>query len=151
MRDELQQPKSRIFHKAQAGYGMALLLVFLLSSILVASSSSLILSSSAVGYTGSTAQDDSTARQLAEEALDAAKTDILTKLASGTTVDTSYRYPGSGTNSITVPTHPGSSTTSSKGSYYVNCDLCSRLYLCFKSVCDGWSELGSRVQIGPVI
>lgn len=101
------------------GYGMALLIVFLSSSILIASSAAILLAPAVTGTTGALVMDEATARQLAEEALDAAQSDILTKQAAGTTIDTSYRYPSSGTNTISVPTYPGSASSTSKGTYYV--------------------------------
>jgi hypothetical protein len=108
---------------SKRGYGLALLMVFLASSVLLATSMSLILSSSVVSYI--TGQSSSTPivgsqTQIANAALDAAKNDILTNyLANGTTVDTTYRYPVSGSNSITAPTYPGSGATTTIGSYYV--------------------------------
>jgi len=95
------------------------MLAFLTSAILLSTSLSLILAPSAGSYAGTMAQDDATAKQLAEEALDAAQTDILTQQVAGTTISTSYRYPSSGTNTISVPTYPGSGSTVAKGTYYV--------------------------------
>lgn len=105
--------------KTAAGYGMALLLVFISSSILVASSTSLLLAPGSSNYMATLSLDQSTANQLAEMALDTAQTDILSQQASGTTITTAYRYPSSGSNTISVPTYPGSGSNVAKGSYYV--------------------------------
>ena len=105
--------------KAAQGYGMVLLLVFCVSSILIAASTSLILAPGSSNYAGSMSLDDSTAKQIAEKALDAAKTDILSQQSAGTTITTAYRYPSSGSNTISVATYPGSGSTVSKGTYYV--------------------------------
>ena len=101
------------------GYGLALLIVFLTSSILIAASTATLLSPSLSSYVGAAAMDQTTANQLAEEALAAAKEDILTQQAAGTTITTSYRYPSIGSTTISVPTYPGSVTTTAKGNYYV--------------------------------
>jgi hypothetical protein len=103
------------------GYGLALLMVFLASSVLLATSMSLILNSSVVSYI--TSQSSTPIKgsqvQIGNAALDAAKNDILSNLGQGNTIDTSYRYPASGSNSITAPTYPGSGSISTIGSYYV--------------------------------
>ncbi|MCE3234591.1 MAG: hypothetical protein K0Q50_771, partial [Vampirovibrio sp.] len=104
---------------AQKGYGLALLVIFLSSSILIGASTAILLAPSLSNAVGAMASDDATARQLAEEAIDAAKADMLTKQQAGTTIDTSYRYPSVGTNTISVPTYPGSASSTAKGTYYV--------------------------------
>jgi len=101
---------------------MALLMVFLASSVLLATSMSLILNSSVVSYITSQSSTPiaGSQTQIANAALAAATKDILTNfLSQGTPVDTSYRYPASGENLITAPTYPGSGATTTIGSYYV--------------------------------
>jgi len=104
------------------GYGLALLMVFLASSVLLATSMSLLLTPGVVSFiTGQSSTPlVGSQTQISNAALDAAKNDILNNyLANGTTVDTTYRYPVSGSNSITAPTYPGSGSTTTIGSYYV--------------------------------
>jgi hypothetical protein len=104
---------------AHSGFGLALLMVFLSSSLLLASSLSLILAPSVTGYVGSSSLSNTATKQVAQVAFDAAQADILTKLTASTTVDTSYRYPASGSNTVSMPTYPGSGATAAVGSYVV--------------------------------
>ncbi len=110
-------PQLKITQPAR-GYGLGLLLIFALSSALVAASASFLMAPTA-GYSVQGTLDESSAKQLAEEALDAAQIDILTQQRAGATITTAYRYPSSGTNTIAVPTYPGSGATTNKGTYYV--------------------------------
>lgn len=104
---------------SQAGYGMALLMIFLASTLLMASSLSLMLAPNVANQVGNAFVNNSIAKQLAMVALDAAESDISSKLTAGTTVNTSYRYPASGTLSVTSPSYPGSGSTLTVGNYYV--------------------------------
>jgi hypothetical protein len=116
---EMPQSKKSIQNPNVKGYGVAFLVLFVATSILMAVSISLLTAPSTGRYVGTLALDEATAKQLAEEALDAAQSDILSKQASNTTIDTSYRYPSSGANTISLPTYPSSGSTVVKGSYYV--------------------------------
>lgn len=113
-----QRPKSL---KAQAGYGIVLLLMFILSSVLLGASMQMIVAPVTTKYLGHALPDSIAAKQLATIGLNAAIADIQTKLNVPTTVDTSYRLPASSTTSVTVPNDPanpgGGSTT--LGNYYV--------------------------------
>ena len=105
----------------ERGYGLALLMVFLASSVLIATSMSLILTPGVVSYIAN--QQASPIKgsqvQIGNAALDAAKNDILSQLGQGNTIGTTYRYPASGSYFITAPTYPGSGATTTIGSYYV--------------------------------
>jgi|GEM_PF-2043306 len=103
---------------SSSGYALALLMVFLASSLLIATSMSLILSTNGTSYIANSASS-AACDQIANAAFDAAQTDILSKLSNATTVDTSYRYPNSGTNSVSIPAYPSSGSTIFAGTYYV--------------------------------
>jgi hypothetical protein len=105
--------------KQARGYGLALLLVFIASTVLIGTSLSLTLSPSIANTLGSASMDGSKAKQVALVGLNAAQEDIKSKLAASTTVTTSYRLPSSGTTSVTMPVSPGSGSTASVGNYYV--------------------------------
>jgi hypothetical protein len=104
--------------KAAGGYGLALLLVFLFSSVMVASSASLVLAPSSI-FNSQGVMDQATANQMANQALYEAEQDILAQQRAGTTITTAYRFPASGTNTISVPSFPGSGVMIPKGTYYV--------------------------------
>jgi len=108
-------------NKSVSGYGLALLMVFLASSVLLATSMSLILTPGVTSFlsSGSSGMDVSRGKQIALAALNAAKSDIISQMQNGTTITTSYRYPSSGSNSITIPSYPSSGSTNTIGSYYV--------------------------------
>jgi len=100
------------------GYGIALLMVFLMASVLLASSMTLMLSPIASGYQP-VLRDTTTAKALTDQVLNLARTDVLNQMKLGTTITTSYRYPASGTNTIIIPSYPGSGASNTVGSYYV--------------------------------
>jgi hypothetical protein len=110
---------STLFSRASSknGYGLALIMVFILSTVLVGTSMSLILAPNTANFMGS--GDTIIARQVALIGLSAAQSDIMTQMETGTTITTAYRYPASGTNSVSIPTYPGSGSTISVGNYYV--------------------------------
>jgi len=101
------------------GYGLILLLVFIASTVLTVTSLSMILIPSAASYIGSASLNNAIGENIATLALDAAQNDIISKLSNGNTVDTSYRYPASGTTTVSIPSYPGSGATSAVGSYFV--------------------------------
>jgi len=105
--------------KAPLGYGLALLLVFVASSVMIAASMSMTLAPTVATALGTVSMDGTSAKQVALVGLDAAENDIKTQLAAGTAVTTSYRYPASGTTNVTMPTYPGSGASATVGNYYV--------------------------------
>lgn len=96
-----------------------LLLVFLASTVLTLTSFSMVLIPSTASYIGSSSINNAIGQNIAALALDAAQTDILSQLSSGNTVDTTYRYPASGTTTVSIPSYPGSGATNAVGSYFV--------------------------------
>jgi hypothetical protein len=102
-----------------SGYGLALLLVFVASSVMIAASMSMTLAPTVAAALGTISMDGTSAKQVALVGLDAAQNDIKTQLAAGTAVTTSYRYPASGTTNVTMPTYPGSGASATVGNYYV--------------------------------
>jgi hypothetical protein len=104
---------------SSGGYGLALMMAFIFSTVLVGASLQLVAGPTSMAFMGQASQDNLAARQVANLALDAARVDIQSKLNTGTTVDTSYRYPAAGTNSVTVPSYPGSGANTTVGTYYV--------------------------------
>jgi len=96
-----------------------LLLVFIASTVLTLTSLSMILIPSTASYIGSASLNNAIGENIATLALDAAQNDILSKLSNGNTVDTSYRYPTSGTTTVSIPSYPGSGATNAVGSYFV--------------------------------
>lgn len=100
--------------KVKQGYGLALLLVFIMSTVLMGVSMQLLLGSSST--LGTKASDGMTqALQVARAAMPVVQKDIQNKLNSGLSVDTSYSLSGS----INVPTDASnlSGTTASMGTY----------------------------------
>jgi hypothetical protein len=106
--------------KASGGYGLALLMVFIASTILVGVSFQLVSTPATIAYMGTSSQDNLAARQVALVGLDATESDIRTKLNANQTITTSYRYPSSGSNNITIPSDPSNLVSSGVqvGSYY---------------------------------
>jgi hypothetical protein len=85
-----------------AGYGLALLIVFVLSTVMLGSSFQMI-SHQASRAPMTASIDNLIARETAASAFEAVRSDILSKLNAKTTVDTSYRYPAAGSNTISMP------------------------------------------------
>jgi hypothetical protein len=102
-----------------SGYGLALLLVFVGSTILIGTSLSLILGPSVASYLGTSSIDTTVAKQVAQIGIDAAQSEMLSQMASGSTITTSYLFPSSGTTSVSMPAYPNSLAQTTVGSYYV--------------------------------
>jgi Alpha-L-arabinofuranosidase B, catalytic len=100
------------------GYGLALVMVFLMASLLLATSMTMLLAPNTVSFQ-QTIKETTLAKAVADQALSLAQTDVLNQMKLGTTISTSYRYPTSGTNAITIPSYPGSGSTTTVGAYYV--------------------------------
>jgi hypothetical protein len=108
--------------KAAGGYGIVLLIVFLASTILIGTSMQLTGGPNADRMEGQTAREAASAQQLASTGMLAVRSDILADLDAGTTVDTSYRYPGASpaVTSVTAYRDPANYAAGSDvvGSYY---------------------------------
>ncbi len=100
--------------KAHAGYGLALMMVFLLSTMLSMACWQLFSKNSGI-KTFAANRDYIMAEQIARSAVHLARADIVTKLTNGITVDTSYSF----TSTMTVPSDPTNlaSSTVTVGSY----------------------------------
>src|SRR5690349_21219955 len=86
----------------QSGYGLVLLMVFFITTIIT-----MCLMRMAVDITMPDTlqayQDQFDANTMATVAFHTVQNDILYKLIAGTPVNTSYRYPASGTSPIKIP------------------------------------------------
>jgi hypothetical protein len=107
-------------HRAAHGYGMALLLMFVASTVLIGVSFQLVSTPSSISHLGTASQDYLSAKQVAMTGFIATEADIQSKLNSGATIDLTYRYPTSSTVSVTVPSDPSNLSSSGVqvGSYY---------------------------------
>lgn len=106
-------------HLVQKGYGLTLIVVFLLSSVLLASSLKIALGPLA-GSQNTSLYNRIAANHIVQAGLKACKDDIIAKLNSGTLVTTAYRYPALGSNTVTVPDDPNNlgGVSSVVGSYF---------------------------------
>jgi hypothetical protein len=91
--------------RAAAGYGLALLMVFLASTVLIGTSVQLMLGSSSGTYLGSSTQDNLSANSVAQTGMETVLADIQSDLDSGTPVTTSYSYSSA---NISMPTDSAS-------------------------------------------
>lgn len=101
--------------KAVKGYGLAMLMMFIVNTVMIATSLQLIAGPIGLLYLGSSSQNSLSARQIAEIGLADAKADIQSRLNSLQSVTTAYTL----TNSINMPGNPASPGTldSALGSY----------------------------------
>lgn len=102
--------------KAQGGYGLAILLVFITSTVMVGTSLQMLAGPVGLAYLGSSSQDNLSAREVAMIGMDTVLADIQTRLNNNQTVDTSYTYPATSVSLPTDPTAPAGATTT-VGSY----------------------------------
>ncbi len=102
--------------KASSGYGLAMLMVFLVSTVLIGASLQMVAAPVSLVYLGSSSQDSLSAQELAKIGMETVLNDIQTKRNNNQTVDTSYTYP---TTSVTIPNDPASlgGSTTTLGSY----------------------------------
>lgn len=128
------------------GYGIALLVVFLMTSVLLGTSMVLMVSPG-VGSIQQVLKETTTAKALTDQALSLARADILNQMKLGTTISTSYRYPASGTNSITIPSYPGSASPNNVASYYVTVTNARGFTFTLKSIVTVGSTQVSKTQL----
>jgi hypothetical protein len=104
---------------SQSGYGVVLVLMVLVSSMLLASSFKFTRGTS-LNNQATALQNNSIATQVANYGLEAFRADVVTQLKAGTSITTSYRYPSSGTNNVSVPDDPSnlSGASSAVGNYF---------------------------------
>jgi len=89
---------------AQAGYGLAFLMMFVASTVLIGTSLQLVLGATASNYLGVVVQDKNAAQQLANSAIDSyIIPDIQADLNQNTAVTTSYTFPNT---AVPMPTDP---------------------------------------------
>jgi hypothetical protein len=89
---------------AQAGYGLAFLMMFVASTVLIGTSLQLVLGATASNYLGVFVQDKNAAQQLASSAIDSyIIPDIQSDLNQNTAVTTSYTFPNT---AVPMPTDP---------------------------------------------
>lgn len=102
--------------KAQSGYGLVLLIVFLVSTVLIGASLQMVVGPVGLAYLGSSSQDNLSAQELAAIGMETVLADIQTRLNTNQTVDTSYTYSST---SVTMPQDPASlgGSSSTVGSY----------------------------------
>lgn len=93
-----------------------LLLVFITSTILIGTSIQMVLGPGASTYLGTSSQDLTSAKSLAQSGMETVTADIQTKLNASTTVDNTYTYSSA---NITMPNDPASlgGSTSTIGSF----------------------------------
>lgn len=109
-------PRLKLTGKKATGYGLAFIMVFLVSTIMIGTSLQLVSAPVNVSYLGSSSQDNMAAQELAYTGMETVLTDIQSRLNSNQTVSTSYTYP---TTSVTMPQDPSSlgGATATVGSY----------------------------------
>lgn len=115
--------------KAARGYGLAMLMVFLGTTVMIGASLQIMATPLTLAYLGGVSQDNMSAQQLAAVGMDLAVADLQSKYDNGQTIDTSYSFTSAANapSSVLMPQSPDAVTgaTSSVGSYtaslpYVN-------------------------------
>ena len=106
-------PKLR---KSSPGYGLAMLMVFLVSTVMIGASLQMLAAPVSLSYLGSSSQDNLSAQEVANIGMETVLADIQTRRNNNQTVDTSYTYSST---SVTVPQDPASlgGSTTTLGSY----------------------------------
>jgi hypothetical protein len=102
--------------QGQNGYGLALLMIFLASTVLIGASLQLTVAPGSLAYLGSSSQNNLAAQELAEEGVGVVRADIQANLNSNQSVTTSYSYPVTSVNMPQDPTDLGG-VSSTVGSY----------------------------------
>jgi len=112
----MKNPVMHTTKKASSGYGLALLMVFLVSTVLIGASLQMVTAPVSLAYLGSSSQNTLSAQEVVEIGMETVMTDIQTKRNNNQTVDTSYTYP---TTSVTIPQDPAvlGGATTTVGSY----------------------------------
>lgn len=96
----LSKPKMQA---AMPGYGVMMLLLFLMSTVLIGTSLQMMLGPGAASYLGAYSLDTTASKELAISGMETVLADIQSKLNGGTSVTSSYTY---NSTSITMPTDP---------------------------------------------
>lgn len=112
----MKQRQPRAIAKARPGYGIALLMVFITSTVLIGASLQMMAGPIGMAYLGSSSQDNLAAREVAMSGMETVIADIQTQLNNNQTVDTSYTYASTPVTIPTDPTAPAGATTT-VGSY----------------------------------
>ncbi len=106
--------------KATTGYGLALLAVFIASTILIGASMQMLAGPVTLSFVGTSSQTHLAAQQLAEGGMDIVAADIQNLYATGQSVTTGYTYSSaSSPGSVLMPQSPDTlaGATDSIGSY----------------------------------
>ena len=106
--------------KAAVGYGLAMMAIFVASTVVVGASLQMMSGPISAAYLGAASRDSLAANQLANAGLKAVTADLQTKYDAGTAITTGYSYSSaSAPSSVTMPTDPSAPTTLDKtvGSY----------------------------------
>ena len=111
-----KHPKRNGALKAHTGYGIAMLMVFITSTVMIGASLQMLAGPVGLAYLGSSSQDNLSARKLAMTGMTTVLADIQSRINTNQTVDTSYTYPTTSVSLPTDPTAPAGATTS-VGSY----------------------------------
>ena len=117
-----RQFRSKFFANAKAalGYGLAMMAIFVASTVVVGASLQMMSGPISAAYLGAASRDSLAANQLANAGLKAVTADLQTKYDAGTAITTGYSYSSaSAPSSVTMPTDPSAPTTLDKsvGSY----------------------------------
>lgn len=99
-----------------AGYGLAMLMVFLATTVMIGASMQMMVAPITMAYLGASSQDNLAARQLAEAGMDVVQADLQTKFDTGVAITTAYSYP---LTPMSMPNSPDAlaGATSVVGSY----------------------------------
>ncbi len=113
---------SAIFRQSQRalGYGLAMMAIFVASTVVVATSMQMMMGPISAAYLGAASKDNIAANQLAYAGLKAVIADLQVKYDSGTAITTGYSYSSSSApTTVNMPTSPDAMSTVNKtvGSY----------------------------------
>lgn len=100
----------------KTGYGLAMLMVFLATTVMIGASMQMMAAPITMAYLGASSQDNLAARQLAEAGMDVVQADLQAKFDNGVNITTGYSYP---LTPMSMPNSPDAlaGATSVVGSY----------------------------------
>ncbi len=110
--------------RTMAGYGLAMLMVFLGTTVLIGASMQMMAAPLTMAYVGAASQDNLAAKELAYSGMSVVEADLQSKYNTGVAITTAYTYP---VTAMSMPQSPDAlgGATSTVGSYsgalaYVN-------------------------------
>ncbi len=113
-------PTTAVARQAKAGYGVAMLAIFLTTTVMIGSSMQLLVAPVVSTTLGAASQDNTAAQELAYSGMETVLADIQSKWNSGQSLTTGYTFSSTGGHSsVIIPQSPDALTgsTSTVGSY----------------------------------